>query len=134
MEQEADAIAGDQFFGDGVQRVGPTDLLKLTVAAQQGPLQPVPGVVDEIQAELAFEAELTSIGLRVDVRSGPDEAITLVHYQLYLAAYRAVRADCADSLDGLVPFVFALHQRARGAYVYARAAELTTGLQQGCAL
>ena len=113
-----------------VKRVGPGRLGERAVLTRQRLVEALARVVHEIQAELALKAHLPLVGARVYVSGRAYEAIALVNLHIHLAADRAMGADALDGFNRLVPFVLALNKRARGADVYARAAEFATRLQQ----
>ena len=113
-----------------VQRLGPRRLRQLALAPNKRLAQALPCVVHEVQPELALKAHLPLVGLRVYVRRRPYQPVALVNLHIHLAAHRAVRADALDGFNRLVPLVLALHKRARGADVYARAAKFAARLQQ----
>ena len=113
-----------------VKRVGPRRLRQLAIPPHKRLGEALPRVVHEIQPEFALKAHLPLIGARVYVRRRPYQPVALVNLHIHLAANRAVRADALDGFNRLVPLVLALHKRARGADVYARAAKFAARLQQ----
>ena len=94
-------------------------------------MQPA-GVVDELEAELAFEAGLAVIGGGVDLRHYPDQRTVAIVLDVHLAAHRAEGADRPFHLPGFVPFVVPFDQGAYRTDIDTGAAKFAARLQQGC--